>query len=213
MQIFFLLPLLAVGLDFSLSKATNCNMRLQDSGRNKGRRNSEKESQYLWSPLYKDFFCSRCMSRALEQTEIEAWQYLKIFCVLKNYVESSEAIKSGQADSFFFFKQCSPNKADFLNRLRSFFSKFKKWNCELKTMLEIKLNRICLILHCHYVPVSVISWPKVQLLTQFYSSWTKTCLLDIDFYWSVFTGLQNILNWKGPTRITKSNTWLHARLS
>lgn len=43
------------------------------------------------------------MSRALEQTEIEAWQYLKIFCVLKNYVESSEAIKSGQADSFFFF--------------------------------------------------------------------------------------------------------------
>lgn len=68
------------------------------------------------------------MSRALEQTEIEAWQYLKIFCVLKNYVESSEAIKSGQADSFFFFffKQCSPNKADFLNGLRSFFSKFKK---------------------------------------------------------------------------------------
>lgn len=45
------------------------------------------------------------MSRALEQTEIEAWQYLKIFCVLKNYVESSEAIKSGQADSFFFFFQ------------------------------------------------------------------------------------------------------------
>lgn len=42
------------------------------------------------------------MSRALEQTEIEAWQYLKIFCVLKNYVESGEAIKSGQADSFFF---------------------------------------------------------------------------------------------------------------
>lgn len=110
------------------------------------------------------------MSRALEQTEIEAWQYLKIFCVLKNYVESSEAIKSGQADSFFFSSSVHLIKQISLIDYAVFFSKFKKWNCELKTMLEIKLNRICLILHCHYVPVSVISWPEVQLLTQFYSS-------------------------------------------